>query len=68
MTKQTKTTLFAALVASMLFVSTAMASDSQPAADAAPAAKAKPAPIAAASSGDDEMAKALLNKINKPNI
>jgi len=65
MTKKTKTTLFAALAASMLFVSTSMASDPQVATDAAPVAKAKPALIAAASSGDDEMAKALLNKINK---
>jgi len=65
MTKQTKTTLFAALAASMLFVSTSMASDPHAAADAAPAAKAKPAPTAAASSSDDDMAKALLNKINK---
>ena len=68
MTKQTKITLFAALAVSILFVSTAMASDPQVATDAAPAAKAKPAPTAVASSGDDEMAKALLNKINKPNI
>lgn len=65
MNKQTKTTLFAALALSMLFVSTSMASDPQVATDAAPAAKAKPAPTAVASSGDDEMAKALLNKINK---
>jgi carbonic anhydrase len=46
-------------------VSTSMASDPHAAADAAPAAKAKPAPTAAASSSDDDMAKALLNKINK---
>lgn len=65
MTKQTKTTLFAALAVSMLFASTSMASDPHAAADVAPAAKAKPAPTAAASSNDDDMAKALLNKINK---
>lgn len=65
MTKQTKTTLFTALAVSMLFASTSMASDPQSATSSVPAAKAKPALTAAASSGDDEMAKALLNKINK---
>ena len=64
MNKQIKITLFAALAASMLFAGAAIANDPLVSSDpAAPAPKAKPA---ASSTGTDaDMAKALLEKINK---
>ena len=65
MTKLTKISLFASLAASMLLTSIALASDPPTPADAAPAAKPKPVSVAPTSSTDDQMAKALLNKINK---
>jgi len=62
MTKQTKISLFAA---TLFLMNIALASDPKPAADTAPAAKPKPASTAAAAPSDDDMSKALLNKINK---
>jgi carbonic anhydrase len=65
MIKSTKISLFATLAASLLLTSIALASDPPAVAEAAPAAKPKPIALAPTSSGDDEMSKALLNKINK---
>lgn len=65
MIKKTKISLFATLAASMLLASIALASDPPAAADPAPVAKPKPVVLAPTSSGDDEMSKVLLNKINK---
>jgi len=64
MTKKTKISLFAALAASTLFAGAAIANDPLESSDhGAPAAK--PAAATRSSSADNDMAKALVDKINK---
>jgi len=65
MNKQIKITLFAALAASMLFAGTAIANDPLVSSDPAAPPKAKPAASSAGTATDADMAKALLDKINK---